>query len=614
MKKSTLLILLLIVCLFNQAFAQGPTLNLVGGSPSVAKGNINTEVLSQVIQKKQEEVKQFVFRNTIIEHFNNPDNNFYTHLNNYATYNYIYNLMDVITSGKNKTAVTKSIIQNTAEFGYVYGVVLYIQKDLLIRKDAIEVGKYRIGPLTTEQAKVTDHQPNKKSNLNDAGTPPADEPTDTRQLTLAIPPDIKNFNFFIDACYDILIKHPELHPDFKFNVDTQSINFKTWYENDNVYRKEYNAANDSMKQEYQKFQAKLIAKITDLNKIIQGFKYLQDTLKRYADSVSNKNIIQIKNIVEAAIDNNQTAITTGLNFLYDKKIVDTAQIGSLVSFVNRLNSKANAILPLVQFYSDLKKSEFKDFSLTKDQYYAMKFLTIDFLKIARNNFKNDVVATVIDFLLENTLVEYADASSTLQTAEKEAQNAKGYLYVDIEALVSQIYQRFHPTDRSGKYFSVFLTLGLNEGSFLHTNNTLGVDAQGLPKSISNLYYASEKIGFKYKIANQRYTRSFGPGEQYTYYTNKLRSWRRPMPKTLISDYYISVYGSGILYNIVNTKSDDKFKYALVGSSIGITFFNGLSLSAGLACPYTDKQFKAQNLFVNFGIDIPIIDYISALTK
>ncbi|MDB5022864.1 MAG: hypothetical protein JWP78_619 [Mucilaginibacter sp.] len=117
MKK--LLILGILLAYIGKVSAQGPTINLVGSSPSFSKGTINTEVLTAVIQQKQEEVKQHVFRNTIVKEFN--DHSYLDHLQNYTTYSFVYHLMDIMTSGKNKTVITKSIVQDATEFAYIYG-------------------------------------------------------------------------------------------------------------------------------------------------------------------------------------------------------------------------------------------------------------------------------------------------------------------------------------------------------------------------------------------------------------------------------------------------------------------------------------------------------------
>lgn len=95
-----------------------PTITLVGSSPSLSKGNLNAEVITEIIQQKQSEVKQRVFRNTVVTHFNSTSHK--EHLNNFLTYHYLYNVMDIITSGKNKTFITKSVTHSSTEFAYVY--------------------------------------------------------------------------------------------------------------------------------------------------------------------------------------------------------------------------------------------------------------------------------------------------------------------------------------------------------------------------------------------------------------------------------------------------------------------------------------------------------------
>ena len=69
----------------------------------------------------------------------------------------------------------------------------------------------------------------------------------------------------------------------------------------------------------------------------------------------------------------------------------------------------------------------------------------------------------------------------------------------------------------------------------------------------------------------------------------------------------------VILNDTNLKSENSFNYAIAGAGIGITFFNGLAISTSLACPYTGKKFNSNNAFINFGIDIPIIEYIGALS-
>ncbi|MDN5286560.1 MAG: hypothetical protein JWR38_2834 [Mucilaginibacter sp.] len=597
MKK--LLLLGMFVTCIGSASAQGPTISLVGNSPMINKGTIDMEVLTQVIQQKQEEVKQHVFRNTIIKEFN--DHSYLDHLKNYTTYSFIYHLMDIMTSGKNKTVITKKIIQDASEFAYIYGMVMYVQQNYKANKVLVALDdKFSIGPNFIEAAKV-------RVNQND------------RQSNVTIPPDIKNFNLMIDLCYDIVVHDDNLHPGFTFSADLDDPTFKTWYDADNVYLVERNKAGpagqpkfDAEKTSIQFLLQQFTAKIKQAGQLLQA-------LKTLSNSPDHNLATATTTLLSTYGDLSASDLQAKINELISKfdGSIPADQKFTLNSAYNTIKDNYDQYKPLYTFYTQLQKSDFKDFTLTQDQYYALKAITLDFLKLVRHQFKNDVVGSVLDFLIENTIVEYNSNSTNNPIPEKTATiNDKGYIYIDIDALVSAIEQHFAPSDKKAVYVSVFFSLGTNQASFLN-KNSLATDNNGNPKSLGNLYYASEKIGIKYKFWNWRYTHSFQPGENFNYYNKPgtyPRSWLRPQQQPTISDVYIMFYGSGLLYNLVNLKSEDKFNYAIAGAGLGITFFNGLSLNVGLACPYTDKRFKGENTFVNFGIDIPIIDYIAALAK
>jgi hypothetical protein len=120
MNKNLLTIATLILTVV-QVNAQGPTLNLVGGSV-LSKGTINTEVLTAIIQQKQEELRIKVFRDIVVANFQKADQS----QKNFATYYYIYNVMKTITSEKNKTIITQNLMQRTTEVALVYGLTEYL--------------------------------------------------------------------------------------------------------------------------------------------------------------------------------------------------------------------------------------------------------------------------------------------------------------------------------------------------------------------------------------------------------------------------------------------------------------------------------------------------------
>ncbi|TWV90757.1 hypothetical protein [Chitinophaga pinensis] len=52
---------------------------------------------------------------------------------------------------------------------------------------------------------------------------------------------------------------------------------------------------------------------------------------------------------------------------------------------------------------------------------------------------------------------------------------------------------------------------------------------------------------------------------------------------------------------------------VVGTNFGLTLFNGMSASIGVATPLNVKNSK-HNQFLNFSLDIPIVEYLNELTN
>lgn len=657
--KRILLSISLLTMTIGHILAQGPTIKLVGGSPSLEKGTINTEVLTAIIQQKQEEVKRKVFRNAIVKGFNYSD--YSSSLKNFTTYHFLYNIMDDITSGKNKTAITKAVAESSTEFAYVFGLAMYIQNSTQINKAANKVfGEFSLNE-NVFQAAMPEYE---NSNI---------------KIT-----NVKDFNMLIDVCYQAVMENEELQKIFKFKTDFKDKEFLTWYESDNYYKIKYSELGGDEKIELEKKPAltaeetarlaqlktdlkplddyliEVKGKLDDLVKLIEKYKNVSNQIINTANELkalkkSDLNI-SINEVLNSLSNLNVSDVNTKLTKLKAdySAILTSEQKTAIDNVVKLLDTDYDNYKNLINFYAGLQKSNFKDFTLSKEQYYSMKFIIVKFLEIAKNQYENNVVATVVDFMLENTLIEFSDPSGNPQPeAEATASNDKGYLYIDIESLVSAIDQKFSPTNKKGLgiYLTPFFSIGTNYASFTDSKNLLTVDNTGTPSELKNLYYASEKIGIKWKLWNWKYTHSFEVGQNFKYfnqaniinpwawhgkkwkyadknrrkggswnpfnwghYWNPNRYWYRPQPKPLLSDIHIIAYGSGLLYNIANLKSESNFNYAVAGVGLGLTFFNGLSINASLACPYTDKKFNSDNTFFNFGLDIPIIEYIGALTK
>jgi hypothetical protein len=597
--KITPLFLFLILGIVSYA-QDSPTLNLTGTNPSISKGNIDTEVLTAIIQQKQEEIKERVFRNTIVKQFKDPDNNYSKKLNNFATFNYLYNLMDILTSGKNKTVMTKTAIENTAEFAFVFGLAYYTNKQTVL---------------------------NAKVNLNNSNK--------DNKIKINQKDSVQQFNRLVDLCYHIVIENEDkFQEQFKFKNSLENVNFKRWYESDNIFVLEMDKAMGcpyiDKKDGILKFgceKEKNPARVNELNVLKQNVtKSIEDILlvskqtielitigKEINDSGLNK---EIDRLIKKIKDAQGSEISSEIDALKSKysNLLNHEQEKYLTKLSGLVSSNFDEYRNLYNFYNNLEKSQFKDFTMTQSQYYSMKYLIVEFISVAKNQYPNDAISTVLDFLLENTLVEFNDLSGNLVSEVTNETKEIGYLYVDIESLISTIDQRFNSITKKKftKYITPFFSMGVNYASFNNNNSLIDNGTNGT-SSIGSLYYASEKIGIKWKLWNWKYTHAFEAGESFEYY-GKQNYWLRPQEEPLISDVYVFGYASGLLYNLVDLKSEENFNYALVGAGIGFTFFNGLSANFSISSPIVDNSISSKNSFVNFGLDIPIIEYISALTK
>ncbi|MEH6764593.1 MAG: hypothetical protein V7655_08830 [Aequorivita antarctica] len=613
--KSKLLTFVLLILISTISFSQespnSPTLNFTGSSPSLSKGNINTEVLTAIIQKKQEEIKQRVFKNTIISQFNNSENNYKRRLNNFATYNYLYSLMDILTSGKNKKVMTKSAIEKSAEFVFIFGLAFYSNPDIV-----------KGAQITSLQTDINGKTVYNKYEIDTLG--------------------VHKFNVIIDMVYSIIIEpqnEATVQELFKFDDSMSNLNFKIWNEKDNTYEKERRFAQDTDPDN----QAFTIQQLDDLklateNKIKNLFENLK-SLKQFInenemidnedlklrisnkfpsiDTEESKNISdnfkeKIKTLLEGLDELSASEITLKINELQEKfdfLLSDSQKllISKLTPFINLNYDEYRQIY---NFFLGLNKVNYKDFSLTQKQYDALKFILLKFIDVAKNQHPNDVVSSVLEFLIENTIVEFNE-NGNIVDGDSNSESI-GYLYVDIESLIYTIDQNFSSETKRGitKYIAPFFSIGTNYASFNESNSLIS-NNDGTQSSLGNLYFASEKIGLKWKLWNWKYTHAFKAGESFNYY-GQTTHWFRPQEEPLISDIHFLAYGSGLLYNLVDLKSENDFNYAIVGAGLGITFFNGLSANISIASPVIDK--KLENSFINFGFDIPIIEYISALTN
>lgn len=614
--------------------AQSPSLNLVGATPTFTKGTIDTELLTSIIQDKQEEVKEFIFKKLVIKEFNKPCKkckkvvtrngvkecekknrclNYYTkHLNNFTTYYYMYNVMNVLISEKNKTTMTKLLTESSTEFAYVLGLALLLQEDEDVRQKLENAG-YKVKSDDKNQKQQQDLL--KLARVTYKGN----------EVRYNESEHVKTFNVLIDLCYYILLKNSmavkNMEDVFQFKETLKDEGFALWFNSDNIYIRELRGAKNSTALiALEKVATDKINEFTGIiNQVDQLVKQV-DQLRKGGDSSAQVDSL-ITNIEyflsslekEGAAPYEFEKAKTRIDSLIEK--VSTLSIngkGIIQRATQALTANSTEIRAyyknaekIWEFYQGLRKSDFQDFTLTQDQYNALKFMLVQFIDLAKNHFKNNVVSGILNFLLENTIIEYVSNGTQVSTEATE-EESKGYLHINVESLLSAIYSKFSNPARRHRDCAVFFNIGVNY-AFFQSQNNLNSDVDPL----SQLYFASEKIGFKINIRNWRYTRSFAPGEPFEFEGKRVR-WKRPQSQPLLNDIHLQFYVSGLLYNIANLKSDDDFNQPILGTALGFTFFNDLSVNIGGGVPLTNDKLRGRNVFFNIGIDIPIFDYIAGL--
>jgi hypothetical protein len=185
--------------------------------------------------------------------------------------------------------------------------------------------------------------------------------------------------------------------------------------------------------------------------------------------------------------------------------------------------------------------------------------------------------------------------------------------VDVESIIIDLHQRF--TEHSNSSLDLYLMIGINQSTAINSNGLLYA-SEG--ERLNNIAFASEKIGVKWKVINWKKRFSYESGDKRRF----LLFWDKPVWKTnarrykdfpIINDFHLALYGSGLLYNIANTKTEKNYDAPLVGTSVGISGYNGIDFNIGIVQPVfagiTWNDVALQNSMINFGIDVRLSEYL-----
>lgn len=178
---------------------------------------------------------------------------------------------------------------------------------------------------------------------------------------------------------------------------------------------------------------------------------------------------------------------------------------------------------------------------------------------------------------------------------------KEYVEIDVVSFLNDLQQYYDRNNTSR--FSLYLTLGLNQNFFFNKFTFPSKNGEAT-EEIRNIGFASEKIGVRFKILDFK---------KYLGYENVIKSDVYLNKKSpFINDWYVAIYGSGLLYSLANTTTNQNFNFAHAGIATGLRFYNSLDFNVVLGFPFVKNRSFPYGAFYGIGLDIPLGEYLEKL--
>ncbi len=161
----------------------------------------------------------------------------------------------------------------------------------------------------------------------------------------------------------------------------------------------------------------------------------------------------------------------------------------------------------------------------------------------------------------------------------------------------------------------YFTVGVGSAYF-RKGITMPKGDTGATYDMKSFSFVSEKIGLKFKFADWGYWWPKSPGETYNYRGKTYVKDFAPY-QPIVSNLYWLIYGSGILYNVTNLSTDDSFSSPLLGTGLGLTFSNALDFNISVGIPLLKEMTlkeSSKHYYFAYGFDIRFMEYFERLTE
>ncbi len=647
MKYPGLLTLLLMLILYPiQGFSQSehtaPTLQVGLSGLSFERGELDAALIAEIIAEKQKEVQARLVQNMLLNNIN---------VDNSLMYGYIDNTINLMLSPMDQQVRINSLMESTVNLAFVLGFAEYYLSTLKDGDSARE--QLRLIANTYGTSIDTSFNEDKyfsadRLSMQDFTAIQYDEKLDEnhgRDKITDNPEQIVNqfLSLYLDMAADVVYNNEELAKYGLMRTNTFSK-----YKEKNLYLKSIEEGSE------QEFGGLTYVDVRDnmaqtLDQLLQIAGFLQSTITKgfngenqnleeiFTDLVDSAlPVLEYEDIIElleGSLENSigldipvsENELTQLFRFVQGLKSISTENIDTqLRIYENDIRPIIEKLIiyspALLQINDAIESALYRtglDHLISFEGDISSMDLESPFLLMLIHLWNFDEAETYSLFLNQmldagdifndaamqnsiNKIISFVKSYVSFTEREEET-----YINLDVEGFLYEFrsipYNRARPIEF---YFNV----GASTISFtdpLATSDTT---------SLSNYSFVGEKIGVKFKLWDWKYLRSFSEGDVFNWRGKQFKRLAPPK-EPIVSDIHLLLYGSGILYNLVNTGTTSDFNSPLVGAGLGLTFYNNLNMNITYGKPLlSNVSFAKAPTYWGVGFDIDFIEYFNRLTE
>lgn len=634
-----------------------PTLQVGLDGLSLGKGMLDSELILEIISEKQSEIKLRIAQNILLQPLNECGGTIYA---------FGDNILSAVIEEKDPIIRKRKVIESLVNTLFSISYKEYFENKIISnsKKYEREFNSYRI-----LQSLIFDQEIIDKISFDDEVKNLKNKTYFSKEKEIKTNRSILFETLILDISTEAIRNTRQFDELGIFKVNYSNMyNFQSHYKNPNFESKkmfgtQFNYINpDTIRKHGNILFRSMRSDLNNLSKLIGYLNLIISSgtfrsndsnleatiINRIGENYIQANFIPSINLIDSIIINSKDLTNTQFKYLTEiRNYIKKADIflsknpsgdtyGSISDIIYTLekefipnlseigvnNEKTIELISNLIEQSENLSSKLKD-SIDIQELFNNKennkelFL---FIKLLANLYEFDKSATYIDYInysfkitesflkgeyVSTKVAESIDYFSSfvndyviISTKEEEVIEFK------VESFLAKLSRM--KMNQASRFRLVF-DVGASVGKF---NSDFTIETS----PVSNLSFIGEKIGVKYIISDKQFWKKKNPGDTYQYFGKEYVKLSPPS-EPIISNYYAILYGTGILYNLFNTSTQNSFDSPFIGTGLGIGFFNNLDLSFTAAIPIQSNKsirdsFKYTLWSINF--DIRFNEYFQRL--